>query len=174
MLTSTPRNQRCVLDPEDLTGLRRAHEGIRDSIPLISEHLSGLSGQMKPLFTLAQGIFRTLAFSDISHHTNHPQHPALRVEGSPSPILQPNCTTIGTQHSIAGLIFGFFRSNGGLRSGISGAIVLMNSGVKLPTRIALWIARPVENVAGLFGSYDHIGFAVPIECIHPTCLRRQA
>src|SRR5271156_4942191 len=63
LLTGSPRG---VLDPEDLAGFWRAHEGIGDSIPLVGEHLSGFSRQMKPFFAVAQYLFPSLAFRHIN------------------------------------------------------------------------------------------------------------
>ena len=62
LLTGNPRR---LVDPQNLGGFCGEHDEVGGSIPLISEHLSGLSRQTKPSFALAQSLLRSLALGHI-------------------------------------------------------------------------------------------------------------
>src|SRR5271163_1190179 len=91
LLTGSPR---CVLDPKDRAGFRRAHEGIGDSIPLISEHLSGLGCPMKPFFTFAQNLFPSLALGHINATPDVTHKRAILIKPRHANVQKPSILSV--------------------------------------------------------------------------------
>src|SRR5206468_3770982 len=61
---------RPLIYPQNLGALCRAHDDIRRSIPLISEHLSGLGRKAKPFCAFSKLVFRlmTLLYKGCKKH----------------------------------------------------------------------------------------------------------
>src|SRR5882672_1961383 len=137
--------------------------------------INGFGGRVekKPesVLTVSQRLFPPFSLCDVGHHADYPHHLAVGVEGGPSRIFEPGCSTIRAQRSKADLISRVLRSEPSLHGGIQSSIIWMNPRVKLPTGITLWI-RPMENVHTLNGPDNHIGYHIPVKGIHSSSLHR--
>src|SRR5438552_2510494 len=111
--------------------------------------INGFGGRVekKPesVLTFSQRLFRAFSLCDVGHHADYPHHLAVGIEGGPSGVFEPSCSTVRAQRSKADLISRILRCEPSLHGGIQRTVIWMNPCVKLPTGVAFWIC-PMENV----------------------------